>query len=139
MIQAQCSIAVWKTFFLWMFKVFSLLSSYQIDPIFLLSITLLFLEMRSAMFKTKVKILFFVLQINVKHWNFLASLNYAHVTRSSEQEKNTPSIKCYWYKDMIGLFLTNLTAYLSVVFLVMSFSCSWSITLLTMALNQWAC
>ena len=67
MIQAQCSIAVWKTFFLWMFKVFSLLSSYQIDPIFLLSITLLFLEMRSTVFKNKVKILFFVLQINVKH------------------------------------------------------------------------
>ena len=101
--------------FLWMFKVFSLLSIYQIDPIFLLSITLLFLEMKSTVFKTKVKILFFVLQINVKHWNFLASINYAHVTRSTEQEKNTPSIKCYWNKDVIGLFLTNLTAYLSVI------------------------
>ena len=55
-----------------------------------------------------------------------------------KKKKNTPSVKCYWHKDVIGLFLTNLTAYSSVVLLVMSFSCSRSITLLTMVLNQLA-
>ena len=59
MIQAQCSIAVLKTFFLWIFRVFSLLSIQQIDNIFQLSIhALLIIEMTPTEFKTDGKILF---------------------------------------------------------------------------------
>ena len=47
MLLAQCSIAVFKTFFLCIFKMFSLLSIQQIDNIFQLSIILLNYLLRS--------------------------------------------------------------------------------------------
>lgn len=53
MIQAQCSIAVLKTFFLWIFRV------QQIENFFQLSIhTLVIIEVTSKVFKTDGKILF---------------------------------------------------------------------------------
>ena len=59
MLLAQCSIAVFKTFFLCIFKMFSLLSIQQIDNIFQLSIhALLIIEMTPTEFKTDGKILF---------------------------------------------------------------------------------
>ena len=106
MIQAWCPLAVLKTFFLWMFKVFSLLSIQQIDNIFQLPNTILIIEMASTVFKTDRKIL-----SNVKIEIFLPALNYACVTWSTEEKKNTPSMKCHWHKDVIVLFLTNLTAH----------------------------
>ena len=72
----------WKHFFLWMFKVFSLLSIQQIDNIFQLPNTILIIEMASTVFKTDRKIL-----SNVKIEIFLPALNYACVTWSTEEKK----------------------------------------------------
>lgn len=82
MVQTWCSLAVLKTFFLWMFKVFSLLSIQQIDNIFQLPNTILIIEMASTVFKTDRKIL-----SNVKIEIFLPALNYACVTWSTEEKK----------------------------------------------------
>ena len=107
MLLAQCSIAVFKTFFLCIFKMFSLLSIQQIDNIFQLSIhTLVIIEMTSTVFKTDGKILFAMYKLK-----FYASFKLCMWDMINKRIKNTSSIKYHWHKDVIGLFLTNLTAY----------------------------
>ena len=108
MIQAQCSIAVLKIFFSGFLRCLVCCQFSKLTIFFHSLLPCCSQKWHHQCPKLKWNLFFF---LQCKTLKFYASLKLCMCDMISRRIKNTPSIKCHWHKDGIGLFLTNLTAY----------------------------